>query len=154
MAFAWSLAGYPLLGDDVVRLGEAGLLRSFPRLLKVDPSLVTHHGLLLEDTPAGDPGIIHGLALWFDLEIHEGSWISNAPRLDAEPWGQWLLPLDPQIEVAAGQGVAASVWRESLADGAPGWLRWSCRAGDQERTGHEFAGTLIGPNDLAGPAGE
>jgi hypothetical protein len=77
MAFAWSLAGYPLLGDDVVRLDEAGLLRSFPRLLKVDPSLVTHHGLLLEDTPAWDP---ESDEAWFD-PAGAGGWASGGCRV-------------------------------------------------------------------------
>ena len=99
---------------------------------------------------ASDPGIIHGLALWFDLEIDQVTWISNAPSLDAEPWGQWLLPLDPPLEVAAGQQIDASVWRESLEDGAPGWLAWECRAGDQRRSGHEFAGRVVGSDDLSG----
>ncbi len=99
---------------------------------------------------AGEPGVVHGLALWFDLEVHEGGWISNAPKAEPEPWGQWLLPVDPLLEVAAGQTLYASVWREALEDGGPGWLAWECRVEDDIRTGHEFAGRLAGPEDLAG----
>jgi hypothetical protein len=98
---------------------------------------------------AGEAGVVHGLALWFDLEVYEGGWISNAPGADAEPWGQWLFPVDPPLEVAAGQTVEASVWREALADGSPGWARWECRVEDEVRKGHEFAGRAVGPEDLA-----
>jgi hypothetical protein len=99
---------------------------------------------------AGVQGVIHGLALWFDLEVYEGGWISNAPVQDTEPWGQWLLPVDPPLEEAEGQAVDASVWREALEDGGPGWLGWECRVEEEIRSGHEFAGRVAGPEDLTG----
>ena len=97
---------------------------------------------------AGESGTVHGLALWFDLEIDEGGWISNAPGSDTEPWGQWFLPVDPPLQVAAGQTLEASVWREALEHGAPGWTGWECRVEDVVRKGHEFAGILAGAEDL------
>ena len=99
-----------------------------------------------------EPGVVDGLALWFDLEVFEGGWISNEPKSETEPWGQWLLPVAPLLVVAAGQTVEASVWRETLENGGPGWLGWECRVGDDVRRGHEFAGRIAGPEDLTGSA--
>ena len=76
LALAWSLAGYSLLGDDVVRLDENGLLGPFPRLLKVRPDLVTEHGLALAATPAWDPGSDEA---WFDPTT-AGGWASAGCR--------------------------------------------------------------------------
>ena len=99
----------------------------------------------------GEPGVVHGLALWFDLEIHAGGWISNGPRPDTEPWGQWFLPVDRPLEVGAGQTLQASVWREALEHGAPGWTGWECRVEGEVRKGHEFAGMVVGVQDLTDP---
>lgn len=95
-----------------------------------------------------DGGVACALALWFELELHDDGWLSNAPREDAEPWGQWLLPVDPPLVLSPGQKLEASVWRESVADGAPGFTAWECRVGDEVRRGHEFAGTPLGLQDL------
>jgi len=95
-----------------------------------------------------DGGIVCGLALWFELELLAGSWLSNAPRADAEPWGQWLLPVDPPLILSPGQRLEASVWRESIGGGVPGFIAWECSVGDQSRRGHEFAGAPVGLEDL------
>jgi len=91
LALAWSLAGRPLLGDDVVRLDENGLLGPFPKLLKVDPDLVTHHGLALDATPAWEPGCDEA---WFD-PVSAGGWASAGCR----------AALVARIEYRAGDAV-------------------------------------------------
>ncbi len=102
---------------------------------------------------AAEAGTVDGLAIWFELEVHEDGWISNAPRENAEPWGQVLLPVDPPLEIAAAQTVQAAVWREELDDGSPGFMVWECRVAGEMRRGHEFAGKAVGLEDLA-PSGE
>ena len=76
LALAWSLAGHTLLGDDVVRLDREGLLGPFPRLLKVDPTLLAQHGLAPEDTPAWDP---ESDEAWFDPTT-AGGWAQAGSR--------------------------------------------------------------------------
>jgi SAM-dependent methyltransferase len=93
-------------------------------------------------------GTVHALALWFDLEVHEGGWISNEPRAEPEPWGQWILPVDPALQVAAGQTLEAEAGFEELDGGAPGWLSWRVAVGGDMRSGHEFGGVLFGEPDL------
>lgn len=99
----------------------------------------------------GEP--IVGLAFWFDLDLGEGAWVTNAPGAGREVWGQWLLPVDPPLEAAPGTLARARVWRETLDDGAPGWMGWSCAAGGAERRGHEFAGLPLSLEDLTGDVG-
>ena len=95
-----------------------------------------------------DGGVVCALVIWFELALHGEEWFSNAPRVEGEPWGQWLLPIDPPLQLSAGQKLEASVWRESVEDGVPGFAAWECRVGDEIRCGHEFAGTPVGLQDL------
>lgn len=95
-----------------------------------------------------EEGVVHGLALWFDLEVSAGSWISNAPGADTEPWGQLVLPLDPPVAVPRGGALDAAVEYERLGDGAPGWLTWSARSDAGVASGHEFAAAPAALGDL------
>jgi len=111
--------------------------------------------LLVEGVWRADTdGTVHALALWFDLEVSPGHWISNAPGPAVEAWGQWLLPLERPLEVSAGDRVLASAARETLPGGAPGWLAWEASAGSQTRVGHEFGGVAAGIGDLVPAGGE
>ncbi len=93
-------------------------------------------------------GMVHALALWFDLEVAPGIWLSNEPTSDPEPWGQVLLPLEPPLGVGAGDRVAVDVRREALPSGAAGWLTWEAACGLEVRRGHEFAGLALGVEDV------
>lgn len=97
----------------------------------------------------GDPVV--AMAFWFDLDLGAGTWISNRPGAEGEPWGQWLLPLEAPLEVPAGEEVVGRVWREARQDGSPGWMGWSCQAGGTIRRGHDFAGLPLALDDLTGP---
>lgn len=92
---------------------------------------------------APEPSTVHGLALWFDLEVAPGLWLSNQPSPTPEPWQQLFLPLDPPLEVPAGTRVEAAAWREGSPEGRPEWLVWEVSAGDERRRGHEFAGVPL-----------
>jgi SAM-dependent methyltransferase len=97
-------------------------------------------------------GMIGGILLWFDLDLGEGGWVTNAPSENPEPWGQWLLPLDAPIQANGTSPLEAVVWWERLEDGLPGWMAWECRCGSEVRRGHEFAGIPLGSADLGLPA--
>jgi hypothetical protein len=102
----------------------------------------------------GAAGAVHALALWFELEVRPGIWLSNEPRERAEPWGQVLLPLHPPLEAPAHARLAVQVRREALSTGAPGWLVWEASCAGEVRNGHEFGGLALGPENLpAGAAG-
>ena len=52
LALAWSVAGTPLLADDIVFVADGGSVRGLPRLVKVDPDRLRAHGLSVADTVA------------------------------------------------------------------------------------------------------
>jgi hypothetical protein len=55
LALAWSELGLPVLGDDLVLVGEGGWVEGFPRLAKIHRSRLPALGLRLADTVAPDP---------------------------------------------------------------------------------------------------
>jgi protein arginine N-methyltransferase 7 len=99
---------------------------------------------------ATTPGTVHALALWFELEISDRVHLSNEPRDRPEPWGQTILPLDPPLRVAGPSRIEAAVWRERRPGGAPGWLAWEVRCGEESRRGHEFGGLTLGIEEVTG----
>jgi len=94
--------------------------------------------------------IVHGLAYWFDLEVDAEETLSNAPGSKPGSWRHLFLPLDPPIGVAAGATLTASVRVRPDRDGAPGWLAWDVRVGEDHRRGHEFASFPAALADLVG----
>ncbi|HSR42790.1 MAG TPA: hypothetical protein VLL48_11475, partial [Longimicrobiales bacterium] len=96
--------------------------------------------------PEGGP--VHALALWFELEVSVGLWISNGPGPDTQPWGQVVLPLDPPLAVPENGTVEARVAPEAFPDGAPGWLAWAASSEGGEAKGHEFAAYPASLEDL------
>jgi energy-coupling factor transporter ATP-binding protein EcfA2 len=54
LALAWAELGLPVLGDDLVLVGEGGWVTGFPRLAKIHRSRLPHLGLRLDDTVAPD----------------------------------------------------------------------------------------------------
>lgn len=103
---------------------------------------------------AEEGGEVHALALWFDLDLGRGSWISNAPGPRSGPWRQWILPLDPPLPVGAGETLHAEVVREELDGGVVGWVRWEARTRSERRRGHQLGGLLLGPDALGRGGGE
>ncbi len=72
-----------------------------------------------------EDGVCHGWAGWFDMLLGE-KWLSTDPRQPETHWSAVLLPLDPPIELRAGDEV---VFR--LARPAYGEWSWWIRAGDE-----------------------
>lgn len=85
---------------------------------------------------------VHGVAYWFDLEVGEGVWLSNAPGADPGSWGHLLLPTHRPLRVEAGAELRAAVGFDAEADGSPGWMRWEVGSGGVVASGHEFRSFL------------
>lgn len=97
-----------------------------------------------------EPGkVIHGLGLWFDLDLGAGGVVTNRPGDQSGPWGQVVLPLDPPVTVSASGTLTVSVRWDPASDGAPGWLAWSAESGVAAARGHEFAGAPASLQDLS-----
>ncbi len=75
LALAWTLSGYPSLGDDVVLVDGDGMARPFPRHFKLDPELLRSYGLDPESTPFWNPTTQEA---WFTPDGISG-WAVPAP---------------------------------------------------------------------------
>ncbi len=56
------------------------------------------------------PGVLHGLAAWFDATLAEGILLSTAPDAPATHWQQAFLPIGESLEVAPGWAMTARLW--------------------------------------------
>lgn len=73
-------------------------------------------------------GLCHGLLGWFDMLLG-AQWISTAP--DAEPmhWSCAFLPLDPPLELKAGEAVTVELDRPEFGE----WTWTVTRGADRQR---------------------
>lgn len=76
LALTWSLAGHPLLGDDVILADARGGVHGVPRLVKVRRRVLRAHGLSDDVTVAPDPG---SPELWWD-PARGGGWAPGSYR--------------------------------------------------------------------------
>jgi len=91
-------------------------------------------------------GAIHGLLLWFELELGE-TWLGTGPEAPASAWAQTLFPLESPIQVGAGSLI------ELALDGAPLgedmlW-RWRVSVGEEVVETNTLQGMLLGQDFLA-----
>jgi len=89
-----------------------------------------------------EPGGCHGWAGWFDMLLGE-KWLSTDPR---QPWTHWnavFLPLDPPIELRAGDEVVFK-----LARPAYGEWSWWVQAGESSQSHSTTFSTPIGLESL------
>ncbi len=96
----------------------------------------------------GEETVITGFGYWFELEVGDGVWLTNAPGGDPGSWGHLYLPLDEPWTVAGGSPLTAGVAPEVRSDGRPGWLTWSARTGDRTWQAHEFKSFPASLGDL------
>ena len=85
MAMAWHRAGYRLLGDDAVLLGNDRKVRSFARLIKLDVDRAGVFGIEVERTLAFDP--TYG-EIWYD-PCDGAGWATNLVPLRTVAWVRW-----------------------------------------------------------------
>lgn len=75
LALNWSLAGLPLLGDDVLMVDRSSRVLPFKRLVKVVPRLLEERGIDCATTPFWTPGSEEA---WFD-PAGAGGWAAPTP---------------------------------------------------------------------------
>jgi hypothetical protein len=77
VALAWSAAGIPLLGDDILFLDAAGRAGGFRRLVKAEAERLLEHGYAPERTPHWSPRVTE---CWFDPRV-AGGWSTGFRRV-------------------------------------------------------------------------
>jgi len=123
--------------------------------LLTEPQLAAEIGL----QPLGDPGLhfdtdakttrpgtIHGLLLWFEMEL-AGEWLSSGPLAPPIAWRQVLFPIESPVAVEAGQEL-----RLTLDGGAFGdemvW-RWGVETDEESRSADNLESASLDPERLA-----
>lgn len=89
-----------------------------------------------------EPGECHGLVGWIELEL-AGEWLSTAPDAPPVHWSPTLLPIDPPLQLQAGETVELALHRPARGD----WT-WSIHARAGARRHSSFLGHLEGPREL------
>jgi len=119
LALAWSTAGYPVYGDDVVLINSDGALEPHRRLLKVDTPRLADHGVPPESTVAFHPGSPES---WFDPR-GAGGWAEagETPALVARVTFDPTIPGVEASRLAPSevlQMLVASAFRTGVSDSA------------------------------------
>lgn len=74
-------------------------------------------------------GTAHGLIVWFDAELAEGTRFSNAPGQPEVIYGQAFFPLQEPVEIQAGDSISVHL-RADLVDDDYTW-QWHTRISAQ-----------------------
>jgi protein arginine N-methyltransferase 1 len=76
-------------------------------------------------------GIAHGLAVWFDSELHDGIGFSNSPGSQELIYGNAFFPFPQPVEVAIDDQVSIRLRADLIKDDYV-W-RWDTRIHEQEK---------------------
>jgi protein arginine N-methyltransferase 1 len=122
--------------------------------LLAPPCLIEHVNLAeLEQARVGGSGTVeafrdgavHGLALWFELEL-AGEWLSTGPLSPSTAWQQTVFPLEEPITVGPGAEIELSL--EGGPFGREMVWSWRVAVGEQEREANSLEGTPMDPDQL------
>jgi len=94
---------------------------------------------------AGREAPIHGLALWFELEL-AGEWLSTGPLSPPTAWQQMVFPFEEPPVVEAGQEISFSL--EGGPFGQDMVWRWQVAVGDRECEANSLEGMPLDPDQL------
>lgn len=75
------------------------------------------------DFDCREKGTIHGFGVWFDMDLVAGVQLSTSPDETPLAWGQYYLPLERPIPVAAGHRVHLDLLGQSGEKGGI-WWQW------------------------------
>ena len=156
--FAWT--GDRVFGVDVSPSRRAAFATSHPRHLKpgallaeptlageVDLARVSSAALKVEaSVEVTRMGAIHGLLLWFDLEVG-GEWLRMGPLGPEAVWPQVLFPFSEPPVAEAGQVVELAL--EAGPFGHEQVWRWRVAVGETKREGNSLDGLSLQADELA-----
>ena len=96
--------------------------------------------------PASRDGVVHGLLLWFELEL-AGAWLGTGPLAPPSAWQQTLFPLATPIPVSAGAPIDSALQAAPLGEVLV-W-RWSVASGGRRADANSLEGTPMRAEALA-----
>jgi len=96
--------------------------------------------------PATRDGVVHGLLLWFELEL-AGAWLGTGPLAPPSAWQQTLFPLATPLPVTAGAPIDIALQAAPLGEVLV-W-RWSVASGGRRVDANSLEGTPLRAEALA-----
>ena len=87
-------------------------------------------------------GTCHGWLGWFQTRLGD-TWLSTSPQVTRTHWGQAFLPLDPPLQMAAGDTISFQLHRPELGE----WT-WIVKTGNTEQKHSTFLSHPITPGVL------
>jgi hypothetical protein len=87
-------------------------------------------------------GTCHGVLGWFDMRLGE-AWLSTAPDAPRTHWRQAFFPVDPPIDVRAGDRIDLELIRPEYGD----WT-WIVTAGDAVQRHSTFLSAARSPDSM------
>lgn len=97
--------------------------------------------------PIERPGSLNAIGGWFEADLVPGITLANGPGSQARSWSNVKLPVDPPLEVAAGDEIDVEIEPRRMLDRSL-WT-WRLRRGAEPRTGDAMQATVGGASDLA-----
>lgn len=103
----------------------------------------------------GRNGTIWGLGAWMEMKLADGIEYSNAPQAPEASWGQGHFPVDPPLEVTAGDVLSGRMEARSDPHGEV-WWRWMLEVKGRpsmRREGNTFRALPLDPERSRALAG-
>jgi hypothetical protein len=88
-------------------------------------------------------GQCHGLLAWIRIRLGE-EWLSSSPADPEVHWAPVLLPLDPPLQLLAGEDISIALQRPAFGD----WT-WTVRSSAGTRRHSTFLARTEGPREMA-----
>lgn len=88
-------------------------------------------------------GLVHGVLVWFELELPPAGWLGTGPLDPPSAWRQSFLPFDVPLAVKAGEPLSFEV--AAAPFGAELVWRWRVSTASGSASAHSLDGLLLGP---------
>lgn len=99
-------------------------------------------------------GNVHGVCVWFRLELAGGVWLDNAPGAEETVYEQEIFTLPGALSAGEGDAIRWSLQCIPESEGEKVWWRWGAESGGAAFEGSTFAGFPLKLESLADRSAE
>ncbi|MFT5483378.1 MAG: SAM-dependent methyltransferase [Halieaceae bacterium] len=129
---------------DTAKAFEADLLAEPLKLIQLDFNTATEAEVDHKtDCRVDKSATCHGWLGWFDMRLGD-DWLSTGPNAEPTHWSQVLMPLDPPIEITAGDQLKFQLKRPTFGE----WT-WTTTSADNQQRQSTFLSEPLTPQGIA-----